>query len=87
MGGRMAQPPLSPPAFYHKAEPQAPINITVPRADLVFFLVTLAGLALTASLLVFVPVAGFILLGLQLLTTLLVGLRCLLICRFKRGMK
>ncbi len=85
----MAQPPLSPPAFFHKADTPntAPINLTAPKADLVFLLATLAGLAFTASLLVFVPVAGFILLGLQLFTTLLVGLRCLLICRFKRGMK
>ncbi len=77
------------PAFYHKADTSntSPITLPVPRAELVFLLVTLAGLALTAGLLVFVPVAGFILLGLQVLTSLLVGLRCLFICRLKRGMK
>ncbi|WP_157832010.1 hypothetical protein [Thalassospira marina] len=83
----MAQPPLGMPAFCHKAEPQTPINMAVPRADLVFLLVTLTGLALTASLLLFAPVAGFLLLGLQVLASLLVGLRCLFVCRFKRGMK
>ncbi|WP_417844408.1 hypothetical protein [Thalassospira sp.] len=87
----MAQPPLSsaPGRFTAPRQNKTLIasSITASRAELVFLLVTLAGLALTASLLVFVPVAGFILLGLQVFASLLLGLRCLFICRLKQGMK
>jgi hypothetical protein len=50
-------------------------------------IVTLAGLVLTAGLLVVAPVAGLILVSLQCLASLLLVLRAVLVCRLKRGMK
>ncbi|MEQ5775714.1 hypothetical protein J4E05_09300 [Thalassospira sp. NFXS8] len=62
-------------------------SITASRDDLLFLIVTLAGLVLTAGLLVVAPVAGLILVSLQCFTSLLLVLRAVLVCRLKRGMK
>jgi hypothetical protein len=85
----MAQPPLRTAAFYHRAEDQilSPIEITADKVDLLFLLVMLACLAFTAGLLVFAPVAGLLLLGVQVFASLLMVLRAVLVCRLKRGMK
>ncbi|WP_349598881.1 hypothetical protein [Thalassospira sp. NFXS8] len=87
----MAQPPLSsaPGRFTAPRQNKTLIasSITASRDDLLFLIVTLAGLVLTAGLLVMAPVAGLILVSLQCLASLLLVLRAVLVCRLKRGMK